>query len=120
MNIRLVVSANNERQIVDALWGLLAINLRQMSVGRWPDIYSSGIRYQREAMGEEEWQTAEVLLRKKRGDCEDIASYTVAYYRTTGIDPFANIGMKRSSTGWHIIVVRGDGRIEDPCVALGM
>jgi len=120
MRIALVVSADNEREIVSALWGLLAINLHQMGVGHWPDVYSIGARYQRETPGREVWQTASALRASRVGDCEDLASYQVAYLRTSGIDPRATVGLKRSSVGWHVIVMRGSGLIEDPSAVLGM
>ena len=118
MRITLVVAANNEQQIVSALWGLLAINLRMMNRS-YPPV-DSFARYQREAPGQEIWQTADMLLQTRVGDCEDLAGYHCGWLRVTGTDPGAKIGLKRSSVGWHVIVVRSNGAIDDPSARLGM
>ena len=122
MQLSLVVRANNERDLEAALWGLLHINVRLMSVGRWPSVYDIGTHYQREPSGREKWVTAGYMRANPREgfDCEDLASYQCAYLKTTGIDRDAKVGLKRSSVGWHVIVIRGDGTIEDPSRTLGM
>ena len=119
MRLTLVVSADSEEEIAAALWGMLAMNLHIMN-RNWPSIYASGIRYRREPPGTEVWQTAGVLLQTMLGDCEDLAAYQAAYLRVSGIDPGAKIGLKRSSVGYHVIVLRSDGVVEDPSARLGM
>ena len=119
MRIAIVVDARNERQIVSALWGLLAVNLSQMNAS-YPSVYSFA-RYEREQPGRPEiWQSADALRRSRIGDCEDLSAYHCAWLRVTGRDTGATIGLKRSSVGWHIIVVRSDGSIDDPSAELGM
>jgi hypothetical protein len=119
MRIAIVIDANNERQIVSALWGLLVVNLTQMDAS-YPSVYAFA-RYERERPGRPEiWQSADQLRRSRIGDCEDLAAYHAAWLRVTGRDANAKIGLARSSVGFHVIVVRGDGSIEDPSAALGM
>lgn len=121
MFVTLVVRVDTESEIAAALWGMLAINERLIKPD-WPSVYNIGTHYQREAPGVEKWVTAG-YMRGNPGegyDCEDLASYQAAWLRVTGRDPGARIGLKRSSVGWHVIVVRSDGTIEDPSAALGM
>lgn len=121
MLIDLVVRVENEREIEAALWGLLAINERLMSPD-WPSVYQLGTHYQREPQGREKWATAGYMRANPREgfDCEDLASFQVAWLRVTGRDPGARIALTRVSSGWHVIVARSDGTFEDPSARLGM
>lgn len=119
MRIAIVVEATTEHQILSALWGLLAVNLHQMNAS-YPSVYSFA-RYERETPGRPEiWQSANALRKSRVGDCEDLAAYHCAWLRVTGRDRNANIGLKRSSVGWHIVVVCSNGETVDPSAALGM
>lgn len=121
MKLLLVVRVTNEREIEAALWGMLAINERIMDP-TWPSIYDLGTHYRREPPTVEKWATAGYIRENPTEgfDCEDLASYACAWLRVTGIDPGARIGLQRVSSGWHVIVVRSDGSIEDPSARLGM
>lgn len=121
MEIRLVVQVNTEAEIGAALWGMLAINERLIRPD-WPSVYGIGTHYQREQPGVEKWVTASYMrAHPTEGfDCEDLASYQAAWLRVTGQDPGARIALRRSSVGWHVVVARSNGTIEDPSARLGM
>lgn len=92
-----------------------------------PPLYASGVRYQREKCllpGSpetcERFLTYEQLLRERFGDCDDLSAARTAELIFTGEDPQARACVYRSGAGYHAIVVRGDGRIEDPSAILGM
>lgn len=121
MKLELIVQADHADQIVAALWGMLAINLKLMDPS-WPSVYEVGTHYKREREGKEEWNTAGVIRHRPRAgyDCEDLASYACAWNIVTGFDPGSKIGLRRSSVGYHVIVLRSDGSVEDPSRVLGM
>jgi hypothetical protein len=105
----------------------VALNLYQMKRRRMPPLYQSGVRYRRESCIVasrpetcERFLTYEQLLRERFGDCDDLASALCAQLISTGEDPHARARVYRSGVGYHAIVVRGDGRIEDPSAVLGM
>ena len=118
INVQIPVNGQDPRAIASALWALWAANMVQMRPD-YPSVYAFA-RYEREPLGREQWQTADQLLRTRVGDCEDLASYQVAWLKVTGRDPHAKIAIKRSSVGYHVVVKRGDGSIEDPSASLGM
>lgn len=111
-----------------ALQGLQALAERDlMSLGQWPALYDSGVRYKREPRGSERWLTPSVVLLKGEGDCEDLAAYRAAELRVTGEDPGARAVVVRSGDRtWHAVVDRTEGEhaaydeFEDPSAALGM
>ena len=110
-----------------ALACTVVLNLHQMRRRRLPPLYSSGVRYQRErclvtGVPEtcERFLTAEQLLKERVGDCDDLSAYRASELIHSGLDPFARARVYRSGTGYHAIVVRGNGAIEDPSAVLGM
>lgn len=80
-----------------------------------PPLYDSGVRYRREPTSArfENWWTIPDVLRAGYGDCEDLACWRAA---ECGGRAFA----VEVPTGYHILVRRPDGRIEDPSRRLGM
>lgn len=115
------------RDIDVALAATVVVNLHQMTVRRLPMLYTSGVRYRRErclhvSVPEscERFLTAEQLLAERFGDCDDLASYRAAELIHSGEDPRARAIVVRPGVGYHAIVMRGDGSIEDPSHALGM
>lgn len=96
-----------------------------------PDIYDSGVEYQREPPGQEEWQTIPAMLKSGHGDCEDLAAWRVAELQIRG-DSENGTGpenariitkTKKLPDGRlliHVLVRRADGSIEDPSLRLGM
>lgn len=89
-----------------------------------PNLYESGVRYEEEPPGQEDWQDIPTCLRMKVGDCEDLACWRAAEYRVRhGIAATPVFTFKRRSSGgylYHITVRLPDGRIEDPSRRLGM
>jgi hypothetical protein len=93
---------------------------------RVPLLYESGVVYRRESIGQEDWCDVIELLRLKYGDCEDLSCWRAAELRVRYGDSQARAfvkGPRRLPGGvlmYHIQVQRGDGRIEDPSLVLGM
>jgi len=95
-------------------WYLRQFDARGADV---PPLYSSGIRYRREPVGREWWESASDLfgvLTHASGDCEDLSAYRTAELRFTGEDEDARVKIVRTSRAFHAVVERGDGSIEDP------
>lgn len=127
-HLQIVVPWAGERELRPALAALTALNRAFMRAHRIPALYSTGIRYQREARGpdgvvREAWCSAPVMLERWRvsqigSDCEDLSCYRAAELQLKGV-PAVAVPV-RSGIGWHIIVRHPDGRTEDPSKQLGM
>jgi len=114
-----VLSLDGVPEIDAAVEGLVGVNELQMMRGDYPPLYRSGIRYRREST--ERWLPASTLRRTLAGDCEDLSAYRAAELRVSGVDPYASVRVYPSRQGvLHAVVLRGDGRIEDPSLRLGM
>jgi len=86
-----------------------------------PWLYDAGVRYVREAPGAERWQTAGRVLRRRKGDCEDLTAYVAAWLRTHGGEPNARaFAVDGGPNTIHCLVEREDGSIMDPSRDLGM
>jgi hypothetical protein len=93
-----------------------------------PELYASGVRYLAEPDGRDEWQDIPDTLARRNGDCEDLACWRIAELRVRSGDPATHRitvaelpdTRGRMVTTYHITVLRGDGRVEDPSRALGM
>jgi hypothetical protein len=88
-----------------------------------PSIYDAGVRYQREPRGFEIWVTLRRLYKKKKGDCEDIASAWASWLRKVRRERARAVFRRRRVRRWwlyHILTQRQSGAIDDPCVDLGM
>ena len=84
-------------------------------------LYESGVVYQREPRGSENWLTIPELMVAGWGDCEDLAAARAAELRVSGEDPHARGDVYASAPQtFHAVVRRGDGSIEDPSLLLGM
>ena len=88
-----------------------------------PSLYRSGVRYRAEPPGSERWADIPTILARGGGDCEDLTAWRVAELRMSG-----EVGARATSI-WqptpqgllvHVLVRRGDGRLEDPSRLLGM
>lgn len=89
-----------------------------------PRLYAAGVRYKREPGGVERWASIPHVLKLGYGDCEDLGCWLAAEYQFRGIDRAARAFPKGRPTPHgrlvHIMVRRGNGRIEDPSKVLGM
>ena len=102
------------------------------------DLSEWGIWYEREhrchpdnpdddelTCSEERFATLPEMLRMRdRGqgaDCDDIAPAHCALLRAHGIDPKARVKVIDVPSGnYHVVVLRGNGAIDDACGRLGM
>lgn len=114
------------------LQGLVAVDVAQMQragpnrprVRHW--IEAGELRYSRRDP-REHWQDYDTLRAEIEthgyayADCEDLASLAAAEYRVDGIDPRAGVHVYRTAPRVsHVVVLRGNGSLEDPSVAAGM
>ena len=107
-------------QIRAAVLGLAAISLAQMQERYVPPLYESGVRYRREPIGRERWQTAAETAARGHGDCEDLAAYRVAELHKMGETGATIVVRVVRPTLMHILVRRANGKTEDPSALLGM
>ena len=88
-----------------------------------PALYRAGVRYRAERWRQEDWQDIPTTLKRRQGDCEDLACWRAAELRVAG-DPGAQAVFRVRATNagplFHILVRHGSGRIEDPSKLLGM
>ena len=105
------------------------IALRQLR--RYPNIpklYTSGVRYARDVCRapnvpgacERFLSPLDVLREGKLGDCDDLAPWRAAERILAGDTKARAISIRAPGVGYHAIVRRGDGSIEDPSKRLGM
>lgn len=80
-----------------------------------------GIQWRPEPPGEEHFDSADKVIKRKAGDCDDLAPYAAASLRVTGEDPGARAVVRPSGPKrWHAIVERSNGSIDDPSLRAGM
>lgn len=80
-----------------------------------------GVKWKPEPPGAEHFDSADQVLRRKWGDCDDLAPWHAASLRHTGEDPEAKAIVRKSGPKrWHAVVQRSDGSIDDPSLRAGM
>lgn len=120
MIVRIVAPAHGPRALRLLLQVLTDLDAIALKTGRFPPIYRSGVRYQREPRRIREcWKTIPAVLADGHGDCEDLACWRAAELCLQGEPAYPYI-YRTKSGGWHVVVRRGDGSLEDPSRALGM
>lgn len=78
-----------------------------------PPLYQSGVQFRRERPGREEWDTADIVLDRGWGDCEDLSGWRIGELRRMGID--ARPEVKRTAERrFHAVVRWPGGAVEDP------
>jgi hypothetical protein len=113
------LDAEGIEEIECLLEGLVRLDLSQLRRGLAPPIYSSKVRYKREARGREDWQSARAANDAGTADCEDLAAWCAASYRLVGVNARAIV--KQVGPGLkHCLTLLPDGTIEDPSKRLGM
>lgn len=134
-SLSLVIPWRTKRDLDFALQFATGNALRELAANRWiPALYKAGIPYKREVCraagvpGACERFLSPLQLLKERGrlgaDCDDLAPWRAAELilgRHAPRDPKARaVAIPSPGIGWHVIVRRGDGSIEDPSKVLGM
>ena len=125
-NVRISMPYRHAGDIGVALDASTAWSMRAADERPLPPLYRSGVRYAREPLcridGREhmckEFTTAHETLRRGKGDCDDLGPWRASELRLAG-EP-AQAFARRSKAGWHVVVRRSDGLIEDPSAKLGM
>lgn len=120
-----IVTANGATQVdvgdperaVSLLLELADLSREEIARHRLPSVYASGVRYDMD-IGEV-WRTPVSVARRRRGDCEDLTVWRVGELWLSGVDPLAAVGLVPTRRGYHALVVRGDGTLEDPSAVLG-
>src|SRR5258706_3949910 len=80
-----------------------------------------GVKWKPEPPGQEHFDHAGVVMKRKWGDCDDLAPWQAATLRHSGEDPGAFAVAQRSGPKrWHAVVQRSDGSIDDPSKRAGM
>ncbi len=104
-----------------ALCGLVAVDCRFLRKRPFPWLYQSGVRYRREGRGGvERWLTIPELLKKRFGDCEDLAAWRTAELIVRKGVPARIRVIRTGRKTMHAVVELPDGSIEDPSRRLGM
>lgn len=99
-----------------------------------PRLRDSGVRYYHDGRGSDrgvvdEWMDIPEALHEGVTDCKSLAAWRVAELRVSGEDSGARCGKKFALIDdpdagqlmlYHVIVLRSDGRTEDPSAELGM
>ena len=94
-----------------------------------PALYQSGVVYQNEPLGPpDELLDIPAILAKKWGDCMHLCCWRVAELRERGEKARIAFVWRRYPASsknpnlrlFHVIVRRGDGKLEDPSRKLGM
>lgn len=116
--------ARSGRALEIMLKALTAINLDFLLHNpNTPKLYDSGVIYQNEPRGREDWQDIPTTLLLGNGDCEDLACWRSAELQAQGIFARPVYRWRKLEGGgvlYHILVRWPDGRIEDPSKRLGM
>lgn len=101
---------------------LVDVNVDYLKRYPMPPLYSSGVRYIGEQVGQEEWLAAPWVQARGGADCEDLCAWRVAELRIAGerANCVWSKHVSADSILYHIRVKRGNGSIEDPSLNLGM
>lgn len=87
-----------------------------------PQLYASGVRYQKESPDSENYQDIPRTLELRTGDCEDLVAWRLAELQEAGEDAHLVLREYRdgADTDFHVLLARANGEIEDPSRLLGM
>lgn len=89
-----------------------------------PPLYRAGVQYQNEPEGiPDECLDIPKIARQGHGDCFHLSCWLVAELREKGEKATIRLTWKRRDDGtrlFHVLVRRGNGKIEDPSKKLGM
>lgn len=107
-----------------ALESVTLLNEQMLEAGEIPTFERGlrhGVKWRPEPPGDEHFDSADRVMRRKAGDCDDLAPWHAASLRHSGEDPGALAVVRRSGPKrWHAVVQRSDGSIDDPSLRAGM
>lgn len=117
----IVASRLDGPTLTPLLQAMVDLNRRYLRE-HWTPLYSSGVYYQRERRGSEQWATIPIVRRRGYGDCEDLACWRAAELQEqgSGARAIALERPRRNGRLYHVVVRLPNGRIEDPSRRLGM
>lgn len=104
---------------------LATANVAQMRANAFPALSSGSIRYDIEE-SQELFDDATTLAARRSGDCDDLAAYRLAELWVAGeVRARARVRWQSDPSqeipwGFHALVMRADGSIEDPSLECGM
>jgi hypothetical protein len=100
------------------------LNERMMRAGEIPGFTTMlrrGVRWRKEPPGAERFDHGKIVSVRGWGDCDDLGPIRAAELRASGEDVGARSFVYKSGPHkWHAVVLRSDGRVEDPSRAAGM
>lgn len=108
-----------------ALESVTRLNEQMLETGEVPTferaLRTTGVQWRPEPPGDEHFDSADRVMKRRAGDCDDLAPWHAASLRHTGEDPGATAVVRRSGPKrWHAVVQRSDGSIDDPSLRAGM
>lgn len=110
-------------------WNVELMQQRKAQGRPLPPLYSAGCRYQREdydGPNPEDWRDAVEVVRRRGGDCEDLAAYRAAELNVAGMPARCVFVERKKPHGrlFHIVVSyvnrAGVHKLDDPSRRLGM
>lgn len=118
-------------RVIEALLEALTASNCYYLVGnpQTPLLYESGVRYEEEPPGRDEWQDIPDTIVRRAGDCEDLAAWRMAELRVRFRDDVTRFRITvddlpdqsgKLVTTYHITLLRPGKNIEDPSRRLGM
>lgn len=126
MRLKIAIpEAHVSKEVLDAgLEAVTRLNEQMLAAGEIPSFERGlkyGIRWRPEPPGDEHFDSADRVIGRKWGDCDDLAPWHAASLRASGEDPDASAVVRRSGPKrWHAVVRRGDGSEDDPSKRAGM
>ncbi len=126
--LSLVMPFKGQSDINFALSLATVIALRELKANPWiPKLYKAGVRYQRDVCRApgvdgacERFLSPLQLLKERVGDCDDLAPWLAAQRILEGDRKARARAVSSPGVGYHVIVIRGSGKKEDPSRRLGM
>lgn len=120
-----IVGATGRDDVLKMLFeALIASNVAYLrTCPDTPRLYESGIRYREEPPGKDDWQDIPETIRRRFGDCEDLACWRIAELRVRDGEhatPYLKYAERPDHVLYHVAVLRLDGSLEDPSRELGM
>jgi hypothetical protein len=110
------------RAVAALMESLIAIDMDWLQRNGAAPLYRSGVVYCC-ATGPERFADIGRVLDCGGGDCAELSAWRIAELRLCGesrAKAILDISRDRETTMYHVLVLRGNGRREDPSIILGM